>query len=319
MAIGVELPRFRPYWMKLRMRMPVRARWSVFAIAASVIISTQARAAAPGEACHNAALPIPSTAPGSMGGQEFARRVGDLEGSARDAEVRRALLAGDLPEHLRHLTAVTLEGRGRDGAPLTVTFCVMPDYLAVGSDSDSLIVPMGLPTALNVAAEFDSVLPTPRLVDAIYEAADLKLAPQPLPASDEMRSTAYLVRHDTLIAEQRALRAAPEDSLTAGHKKDLVLSDRLLDLPGRVAIYGWHWAAQRPIQPLSTVHGAQYADYSHGVRLVSRIIYVNGAAREFFDALRDPALTLLLGGDGARLGRQLHGDLVSVLQQRNPK
>jgi hypothetical protein len=46
---------------------------------------------------------------------------------------------------------------------------------------------------------------------------------------------------------------------------------------------------------------------------------VNGAAREFFDALRDPALTLLLGGDGARLGRQLHGDLVSVLQQRNPK
>jgi len=77
-----------------------------------------------------------------MGGQEFARRVGDLEGSARDAEVRRALLAGNLPEHLRHLAPVTLEGRGREGAPLTVTFCVMRDYLAVGSDSDSLIVPM---------------------------------------------------------------------------------------------------------------------------------------------------------------------------------
>jgi hypothetical protein len=245
--------------------------------------------------------------------------VGDLEGSARDAEVRRELLAGNLPEHLRHLAPVTLKGRGRDGAPLTVTFCVMRDYLAVGSDSDSLIVPMGLPTALDVAAEFDSVLPTPRLVDAIYEAADLKLAPQPLPASDEMRSTAYLVRHDTLIAEQRALRAAPEDALTAGHKKDLVLSDRLLSIPGRVAIYGWHWAARHPIQPLSTVHGAQYADYSHGVRLVSRIIYVNGAAREFIDALRDPAVTLLLGGDGARTGRKLQGNLVSVLQQRNPK
>jgi cytidyltransferase-like protein len=80
---------------------------------------------------------------------EFARRVGDLEGSARDAEVRHALLAGNLPEHLRHLTAVTLEGRGRDGAPLTVTFCVMPDYLAVGSDSDSLIVPMGLLAAMS--------------------------------------------------------------------------------------------------------------------------------------------------------------------------
>jgi len=30
------------------------------------------------------------------------------------------------------------------------------------------------------------------------------------------------------------------------------------------------------------VHGAQYADYSHGVRLVSRIIYVNGVLRANF-------------------------------------
>jgi hypothetical protein len=45
---------------------------------------------------------------------------------------------------------------------------------------------------------------------------------------------------------------------------------------------------------------------------------VNGIPRRFFDALRDPELTRLLGGDGARIGRQLQG-LVSVLQQRNPK
>src|SRR4029077_9449404 len=157
--------------MRLRMTMGMRAKKSGLAIAASVIISAQAPAAPPSEACRNAELPIPRTAPGSMGGQEFARRVGELEGSARDAEVRRALLAGNLPEHLRHLAPVTLEGRGRAGAPLTVTFCVMRDYLAVGSDSDSLIVPMGLPTALDVAAEFDSVLPTPRLVDGIYTPA----------------------------------------------------------------------------------------------------------------------------------------------------
>src|SRR5579864_1260618 len=104
--------------MRLRMTIRVRAKKSAFAIAASVIISAQVPAAPPSEVCHNAELPIPRTAPGSMGGQEFARRVGDLEGSARDAEVRRALLAGDLPEHLRHLTAVTLEGRGRDDVPL---------------------------------------------------------------------------------------------------------------------------------------------------------------------------------------------------------
>jgi hypothetical protein len=253
-----------------------------------------------------------------MGGREFAHHVADLQGAARDAEVRSELLAGNLPEHLRHLAAVTLTGRDENGAPLSVTFCVMPDYLSVGSDSDSLLVPMGLPTALEVANDFGSVLPTPRVVDAIYEAADLKLTPEPLPASNEMRSTQYVVRHDEMIAQQRALSDAPEDALTAGHKKDLVLSDRLLSIPGRVAIYGWHWDAHHPIQPLSTVHGAQYADYSHGVRLMSPIIYVNGIPRQFLDALRDPTLTRLLGGDGARIGLQLQG-LVSVLQQRNPK
>jgi hypothetical protein len=271
-----------------------------------------------GEACHNTQLHIPTPAPGSMGGREFAHHVADLQGAARDAEVRSELLAGNLPEHLRHLAPVTLTGRDGNGAPLAVTFCVMPDYLSVGSDSDSLLVPMGLPTALEVASDFGSVLPTPRVVDAIYEAADLKLTPEPLPASNEMRSTQYVVRHDEMIAQQRALSDAPEDALTAGHKKDLVLSDRLLSIPGRVAIYGWHWDAHHPIQPLSTVHGAQYADYSHGVRLMSPIIYVNGIPRQFLDALRDPTLTRLLGGDGARIGLQLQG-LVSVLQQRNPK
>ena len=293
-------------------------RTSVFAIAVSALISFMAQATLASETCHNAQLRIPKPASGSMGGHEFAQRVADLQGPARDAEVRSELLAGNLPEHLRHLAPVTLTGRDGNGAPLAVTFCVMPDYLSIGSDSDSLLVPMGLPTALEVATDFGSVLPTPRVVDAIYEAADLKLTPEPLPASNEMRSTEYVVRHDELIAEQRALLDAPEDALTAGHKKDLVLSDRLLSIPGRVAIYGWHWAAHHPIQPLSTVHGAQYADYSHGVRLMSPIIYVNGIPRQFLDALRDPTLTRLLGGDGARIGLQLQG-LVSVLQQRNPK
>jgi hypothetical protein len=296
----------------------MRRSKSVSAVAAGALVGVLVQPALASPVCHNVTLSIPEPAPGSVGGREFARRVADLDGPARDAEVRSELLAGNLPKHLRHLAPVTLKGQRDNGAPVAVIFCVMPDYLAVGSDSDSLLVPMGLPTALEVATDFGSVLPTPRLVDAIYEAADLKLMPEPLPASDEMRSTEYLVRHDALIAKQRGLLDAPENALTAGHKKDLVLSDRLLKIPGRVAIYGWHWAADHPIQPLSTVHGAQYADYSHGVRLVSSIVYVNGIARQFFDALRDPSLTELLGGDGARIGRKLQG-LVSVLQQRNPR
>jgi hypothetical protein len=63
--------------------------------------------------------------------------------------------------------------------------------------------------------------------------------------------------------------------LVAGHKKDVVQSLRLVKKPKAVAIYGWHKSSNDPIQPLSTVHGAEYADYSHGVRYVSNVVEVN--------------------------------------------
>jgi hypothetical protein len=106
------------------------------------------------------------------------------------------------------------------------------------------------------------------------------------------------VRHTRLIDAQRTARAAPIGELTAGHKKDLVLTRRLWDLPGRVAIYGWHRGAGTPIQPLSTVHGERYADYSHGVRLVSETLFVDGQPRSLSQVLAEPALAALLSDEG---------------------
>jgi hypothetical protein len=121
-----------------------------------------------------------------------------------------------------------------------------------------------------------------------------------------------------MIAQQRAAQHAPQGALTAGDKKDLVLTDRLLRAPGRVAIYGWHRASHDPIQPLSTVHGAGYADYSHGVRLVSRTVYVNGASRSIDAVLTDPELAALLVRNEEPVDFDAQG-LVSVLQQRKPR
>ena len=275
----------------------MRKRWS--ATGAALCVTTAcamapAIASATSAECRSAAAGIPNAAPGAVGGREFATRVAGLEGAARDGEVRAELLAGDLPERLRHLAPVRLEGRVAGGGSVEITLCVMPDYLAVGSDQDALLVPMGLPTALEVAARYGFTLPTPRMVDAIYDAAAVKLDPEPLPAGSAMRSTAYLVQHDHLIAAQRAAKHAPQDALTAGHKKDLVATTRLASAPGRVAIYGWHRGPNHPIQPLSTVHGAGYADYSHGVRLVSRTVYVNGAPRQIDAVLADPQIGPLL-------------------------
>jgi hypothetical protein len=175
---------------------------------------------------------------------------------------------------------------------------VLPDYLSVGTDEDHVLVPMSLGAALAVGDALGFTLPTRRLVDAIHAQARVRLAPRPMPPGDAMRSTEYFVRHnDTVRAQRRATGSAPS-ALTAGHKKDLVLTNRLWDAPGRLALYGWHRETGSPIQPLSTVHGERYADYSHGIRLVGTTAFVDGAARSLFEVLRDPRLARALSDEG---------------------
>jgi hypothetical protein len=274
--------------------------------------------APPSARCDQAPIrAIPDRAPDARGGSEFARRVETLSGLERDAQIRSELLSGNVPQFLRHLVPVTVAGP--DSAhPVEITVCVLPDYLAVGSDKDFVFVPVGLEAALNVAERFGFDLPTPKLVDAIYAESAVKLSPMPLPAGDHMRSTEYFVHHTELINRQRSALGAPLGELTAGDKKDLVLTSRLWQIPGRVAIYGWHRAVHQPIQPLSTVHGDRYADYSHGVRLVSGTVYVNGVARSIADVLAEPALAGLLTSEGplTRLAERLSTLTARLAQER---
>jgi len=240
---------------------------------------------------------IPERSTDALTASDFVRRTSGLSESARETAVAAELLAGNLPEFLKRLRPVTLPSL-RSNGDVRVTICVMPDYLALGSDDDFLRLPMGLPTALEVADRFGFVLPTARMVDAIYEQAEVRLRPQPLPPGEAMRSIGYFWQHQGRIQAQRLAAHASLGALMAGQKKDLVLTNRLLAKPGRVAIYGWHEGAGRPIQPLSTVHGARYADYSHGVRLVSAVAYVDGAARPLLEVLEDPRLAGLVSDEG---------------------
>jgi hypothetical protein len=49
---------------------------------------------------------------------------------------------------------------------------------------------------------------------------------------------------------------------------------------------------------LSTVHGANYADYSHGIRLVSEWAVVNGKVQSVRDILHDPSTAPILSDEG---------------------
>lgn len=241
---------------------------------------------------------IPARSPSATTGSDFVRQTAMLSEPEREAVIAAQLMAGNLPGFLRRLKPVTLRGHRLGGEALEITLCVTPDYLALGSDTDFLRIPMGLQTALATAAGFGFVLPTPKMVDAIYEQAEVRLRPQPLPPGPEMRSNAYYREHQRRIREQRIKLNAPLGALIAGQKKDVVVSNRLWQKVDRVAIYGWHQHPGAPIQPLSTVHGARYADYSHGVRLVSVVAFVNGRARSIFDIMEDPSLAGIVSDEG---------------------
>jgi hypothetical protein len=268
------------------------------AVAAMLALPALARTEPASPSCAPAAQSIPPRAASAPAGTEFARQVAALSERDRETAIRDALLGGNLPQSLRAAVPIELIGRVIDGVVTRVTLCVLPDYLAVGTARDSLLVPMGLDTALAVADAFGFVLPTRKMVDAIYRQAAVRLAPQPLPPGERMRSTDYYVRHNQLVQAQRSAAAAQPAVLTAGHKKDLVISRQLWSTPGRVAIYGWHRGEKSPIQPLSIVHGARYADYSHGVRLVSTTAFVDGKPASIFELMRDERFAGLLSDEG---------------------
>jgi hypothetical protein len=260
---------------------------------------------------------IPLRASTASNGSEFARRVEAMSEDERERSIEAELLAGNIPAFLRRLEPVTFSSDTHGGRTIQVTVCVTPDYLAIGSNRDFIYVPMRLATALEVAGRYGFTLPTARIVDGIYEQSALRLVPQPLPAGDRMRSTGYYRHHADLIAEQRSTLGATLGVLTAGHKKDLVITNRLWRNPERVAIYGWHRGDHSPIQPLSTVHGARYADYSHGIRLVSAVVYVDGEPKSISDVLADPQLSQTLSAEGpiprlAELAARLRGPAVDI-------
>jgi len=246
--------------------------------------------------------PLPARASTARSGSGFAEEILRLRGSARDARITEQVLAGNVPDFLRRLIPVTLSWAPKNGKKIDVTICVTPDYMAVGGDGDFVRVPMGLPAAARIAGTLGFLLPTTKMVDAIYAQAQVRLAPAPMKPGAQMESTDYFMRHNRTVDKQRGDASAALSQLTAGQKKDLVLSNRLRSKPGRVAIYGWHRPNGKPIQPLSTVHGSGYADYSHGVRLVSMTAFVNGEPRALTDILQDPRLAPVVSSEGPIAG-----------------
>lgn len=235
--------------------------------------------------------PRPADAPT---GSEFTRRITSLAPLAREAEIERQLASGNLPAFLRQLKGISVTVADSSGGMHTATYFVTPDYLAVGTDDDFFRVPMRPQTAQHIADAARAALLTVKMSDDVFAQAELKLPPRPLTVDREKAATFY--QHHQIIEEQRL--GKPLGLLTAGIKKDVVLTNRLKERERRVAIYGWHYPDGKPIQPLYVGHSDAHVDYSHGIRLVSRRMLVDGQPRDFLEILQDAELSRLVSSEG---------------------
>jgi hypothetical protein len=240
---------------------------------------------------------IPARSAAALAGTAFMDAVRRLDPLKRERAVLDEVLQGNIPDFLRQLVPVTLTYAQR-GRAMSATVFVMPDYLAIGRDDDYVRIPMNLETATAIAARFGFLLPTRRIVDAVNAEASYHLQPRPLPPGPQMSSTAYYERHNAIIEQQARELGVPRGALVSGHKKDVVVTNLLSRTFGRIAIYGWHRPGGAPIQPLSTVHGACYEDYSHGIRLVSEVAWQEGTFRPVREILQDATAAPILSDEG---------------------
>lgn len=238
---------------------------------------------------------IPPRAAGAVGGTAFIQSVAHAPRDDREAAIRREILAGKIPSFLREMRTVEASVTGPDGVKHSVAYAVMPDYLAIGSDSDFVRMPMTPYTAQAFCDAFGFVLPARKMVNDIWAAAPVHLEPRPLTLDRDSALT--FLQHHRIIEEQ--LAGHPRGVFVAGIKKDVVVSNALLSRANRVAIYGWHYLNGEPIQPVYAGHVDWYVDYSHGIRPVKRWMRVDGVRMSFEAILADSTRRTLLSDEGA--------------------
>jgi hypothetical protein len=226
-----------------------------------------------------------------MTGSEFYKIAAAYAWKQRDSLAVAAISKGNIPSFLKQFKAVHVSITDSvTGKQTRATYFVSPDYLSVGSDGDWARINITPMAAQLIADSLDCFLPTRKMVNDIYSAADLKLEPVPLYAFRD--STPTMWHHHLIIEGQRKQR----EGLIAGIKKDVVLSGRVPrdQRPDRVAIYGWHRLNGVPIQPLYTGHIKWWVDYSQGIRLVARSIRVDGRWMDYVEVLKHPVYRKLI-------------------------
>lgn len=240
-------------------------------------------------------LPQYPAAEERLTGTDFFARANLLSIATRDSLATSEILKGNFPRRMNRWVSIQSSIQAPDGNSIVATYQVTADYLSLGTDADWCRVPLTPMAGQRIADAWGCFLPTQKIVDAIYQAAKVKLEPVPMYAYRDSPVTMF--QHHLIIEGQRKGR----EGLIAGIKKDVVLSPIVPAhaKPNREAIYGWHRMTGKAIQPLYAGHVNWYVDYSHGIRLIRNTILVNGKKMDYRDVLKDTLLRSLLTDESA--------------------
>lgn len=247
----------------------------------------------------NLSLPTPNAL---ITGKQFIDSIKGLVGKPREDAVVDAVLSGQIPS--QHKTFYDIEFSFLDSNSVnhSLVIYVLRDYLSVGTDDDKIRMPLWPTTAQNLADNLNCILPTPKLVNVIWENSN-QVPPQPWgpPYDASMLSNERIVAHDLKIDLTIKKYNLEASELLAGHKKDVVITNKLLKKPTAVAIYGWHQLSGKPIQPLFLGHGADYCDYSHGIRFISEKCVLDGKEDSIVRIMQDQILFSSVSDEGPML------------------
>ncbi len=253
--------------------------------------------------CHSQNLKLQKRAADALIGSEFSKSISDstLLLEEREDIIFEEIRSGNIPNFYRKLSVIR-DTAIINGQTLRIRYYVLPDFLAIGSDSDYFYCPMRPQLAQRLADLLNCSLPTRKISNKIYQNAAVKMMPQPIPPSKAMITVPEFERHTRMVNQQReqSIRKYPLGKLIAGNKKEIVISNMIFNAKNqlRVVIYGWHKPDGKAIQSLYNGHTTDHVDYSHGIRLIQNKLWINGKKTSLKEVLQSETLHPLLSDEG---------------------
>jgi len=221
---------------------------------------------------------------------------------------------GNVPGWMRKLVPVQVEG-DIEGKHHQLVYYVLPDYLAMGADTDYFQTPMTPVLAQRIADLAKCTLPTRLMVKQIWSHSTVRMVANTFnPTNYVIHSLPVFVleNESNRVARMAVTNIRPMGELVSGDKKDIIISSLIYErlkkgAPKPVVIYGWIQPNGLAIQPAYNGHGETYMDYSHGTRLVQRRVVLDGAPNSVENILKDPVLWSLLSDEEGPMQKPFYG------------